>query len=59
MLKKITQTSLLIFLFSCSFLLKAEQAGYETLPSPQPTQHPDKIEVIEFFWYGLPTLLQL
>jgi len=54
MLKKITLTSLLIFLFSCSFLLKAEQAGYETLSSPQPTQNPDKIEVIEFFWYGCP-----
>ena len=54
MLKKITQTSLLVFLFSCSFLLRAEQAGYETLSSPQPTQNPDKIEVIEFFWYGCP-----
>ena len=54
MLKKIAQTSLLVFLFSCSFLLKAEQVGYETLSSPQPTQHPDKIEVIEFFWYGCP-----
>jgi thiol:disulfide interchange protein DsbA len=28
--------------------------GYETLASPQPTQNPDKIEVIEFFWYGCP-----
>ncbi len=54
MLKKITQTILLIFLFSCSFLLKAEQAGYETLSPAQPTQNPDKIEVIEFFWYGCP-----
>jgi len=54
MLKKITQTSLLILLLSCSFLLKAEQAGYETLSPAQPTQNPDKIEVIEFFWYGCP-----
>jgi len=54
MLKKITQTSLLVLLFSCSFLLKAEQAGYETLSPAQPTQNPDKIEVIEFFWYGCP-----
>jgi thiol:disulfide interchange protein DsbA len=28
--------------------------GYEPLASPQPTQNPDKIEVIEFFWYGCP-----
>jgi thiol:disulfide interchange protein DsbA len=28
--------------------------GYETLDAPQPTQNPDKIEVIEFFWYGCP-----
>jgi protein dithiol oxidoreductase (disulfide-forming) len=54
MLKKITQTSLLILLFSCSFLLRAEPVGYETLSPAQPTQNPDKIEVIEFFWYGCP-----
>ena len=54
MLKKITQTSFLILLFSCSFILKAEQAGYETLSSVQPTQNPAKVEVIEFFWYGCP-----
>ena len=54
MLKKITQIGLVILLFSCSTLLKAEQAGYETLSPAQPTQHPDKIEVIEFFWYGCP-----
>lgn len=54
MLKKIAQTSLFILLFSCAALLKAETPGYETLSSPQPTQHPDKVEVIEFFWYGCP-----
>ncbi|MEC4748825.1 thiol:disulfide interchange protein DsbA/DsbL [Methylomicrobium sp. Wu6] len=31
-----------------------ELTGYETLATPQPTQNPDKIEVIEFFWYGCP-----
>lgn len=30
------------------------EEGYETLTPPQPTQNPDKIEVIEFFWYGCP-----
>jgi len=48
------QTSLLILLFSCATLLKAESEGYETLSPAQPTQHADKIEVIEFFWYGCP-----
>ncbi|MFI3122203.1 MAG: thiol:disulfide interchange protein DsbA/DsbL [Methylococcaceae bacterium] len=54
MLKKFTQAGLLILLFSCSALLKAESVGYETLSPAQPTQNPDKIEVIEFFWYGCP-----
>lgn len=54
MFKKIAQTSLLILLFSCSALLKADPAGYETLSPAQPTHNPDKIEVIEFFWYGCP-----
>ncbi|WP_432742648.1 thiol:disulfide interchange protein DsbA/DsbL [Methylobacter sp. G7] len=54
MLKKIAQTSLLILLFSCSTLLKAESVGYETLSPAQPTHNPDKIEIIEFFWYGCP-----
>jgi len=31
-----------------------ETTGYEILASPQPTQNPDKVEVIEFFWYGCP-----
>lgn len=55
MLKKIIQSVVLVLLFSGSFLLKAEPAvGYETLSPAQPTQNPNKIEVIEFFWYGCP-----
>jgi thiol:disulfide interchange protein DsbA len=54
MLKKIIQISLVILLFSFTTLLKAEQPGYETLSPAQPTQNPDKVEVIEFFWYGCP-----
>ena len=54
MLKKMLQISLIILLFSCATLLKAESVGYETLSPAQPTQHADKIEVIEFFWYGCP-----
>lgn len=46
----------LFFLFFLSFatILHAESVGYETLTPVQPTQNPDKIEVIEFFWYGCP-----
>jgi thiol:disulfide interchange protein DsbA len=54
MLRKIAQTSLFIFIFFCSNLLKAESVGYETLSPAQPTHNPDKIEIIEFFWYGCP-----
>ncbi len=36
-----------------STALYAEE-GYELITPPQPTQHADKIEVIEFFWYGCP-----
>jgi thiol:disulfide interchange protein DsbA len=54
MLKQMLQASLLILLFFYAALLKAEPAGYETLSPAQPTLHADKIEVIEFFWYGCP-----
>lgn len=50
MLKK----SLFFVLFAFSTFLSAEPAGYETLKVAQPTQNPDKVEVIEFFWYGCP-----
>lgn len=50
MLKKL----LFILLFSFSALLIAEDQGYETLSSAQLTQNKDKIEIIEFFWYGCP-----
>lgn len=36
----------------------AAQSGieglYQTLPSPQPTSDPAKVEVVEAFWYGCP-----
>lgn len=31
-----------------------EGKDYTVLSSPQPTQNADKIEVLEFFWYGCP-----
>ncbi|NOT12972.1 MAG: thiol:disulfide interchange protein DsbA/DsbL [Methylococcaceae bacterium] len=54
MLKQMLQTSLIVVLFSFATALKAESVGYETLSPAQPTQHADKVEVIEFFWYGCP-----
>ncbi len=28
--------------------------GYETIDPPRPTEDPNKVEVLEFFWYGCP-----
>ena len=50
MLKKL----IFLFLFSYASLSLAEPLGYETLSPAQPTQNQDKVEVIEFFWYGCP-----
>jgi thiol:disulfide interchange protein DsbA len=49
MLKKIA----FLGLFCFAMLARAE-GGYETLAPAQPVQNPEKIEVIEFFWYGCP-----
>jgi thiol:disulfide interchange protein DsbA len=50
MLKKF----LFLLFLSVSTLSQAEPLGYETLSPAQPTQNLDKIEIIEFFWYGCP-----
>ncbi|OHX34274.1 disulfide bond formation protein DsbA [Methylomonas sp. LWB] len=49
MLKKIA----ILGLFCFTALARAE-GGYETLTPAQPVQNPEKVEVIEFFWYGCP-----
>lgn len=54
MYKKLIKISLLFILLGTAAAIKAEPLGYENLTSPQPTQDPEKIEVIEFFWYGCP-----
>ena len=43
----------LIALFCFTSLANAE-GGYELLSPAQPVKNPNKIEVIEFFWYGCP-----
>jgi thiol:disulfide interchange protein DsbA len=46
----------LVFLFAAASAQSQPAAGidYQQLASPQPTDTPEKIEVIEFFWYGCP-----
>lgn len=47
----------LILSFSSSQLLAAqyeEDVDYERIDQPQPTKNSNKVEVIEFFWYGCP-----
>ena len=50
------------FLAAISFLTAAglvqAQQGYETLQSPQRTADPERVEVLEFFWYGCPHCFQ-
>jgi len=47
-----------IFFLLCmavtSSVLAAQPLTYKTLNKPVPTDQPDKIEVLEFFWYGCP-----
>lgn len=54
MAKNIVKTVVLALALAYAAVLRAESPGYETLNPAQPTQHADKIEVIEFFWYGCP-----
>lgn len=42
-----------ISLIGLSFAARAGE-GYETITPAQPVQNTDKVEVIEFFWYGCP-----
>lgn len=46
--------SLFFVLFFFATMLRAESNGYVEITPAQPTQNPDKVEVIEFFWYGCP-----
>jgi thiol:disulfide interchange protein DsbA len=59
MFKKIASLVLIISFAAFSNQLFAEdKPGYETISPPQPTANPDKVEVIEFFWYGCPHCLE-
>ncbi len=52
------KTSLITFFLLFSAILQAEQ-GYQSISPAQPTRNPDKVEVIEFFWYGCPSCYRL
>ncbi|WP_347988218.1 thiol:disulfide interchange protein DsbA/DsbL [Methylomonas sp. AM2-LC] len=49
MLKKI-----IFLLLLCIGQAAYAEDGYEVISPAQPVENPDKIEVIEFFWYGCP-----
>ena len=50
--------SSLIIVFATTTLIHAQDLSidgkYQKLSTPQPTSDPDKIEVVEVFWYGCP-----
>lgn len=62
-MKNLLKTTCL--LFAGLFLVTAQAAGfeegkeYERLSSAQPTSTPDRIEVVELFWYGCPHCYRL
>lgn len=41
-------------LLAAASMTAGAQTGYEVLETPQRTANPDKVEVVEFFWYGCP-----
>ena len=55
MLKKIAGFACITLIMVFTTLLQAdEKPGFEAVSPVQPTANADKIEVIEFFWYGCP-----
>lgn len=54
MYKKIIASALFSLMLSFTSIINAETVGYEAVTPAQPTKSTDKIEVIEFFWYGCP-----
>ncbi len=62
MFKKFSLFSIFILCISFNTTLLAEVpagGGYEKLVPAMPTQDPEKVEVIEFFWYGCPHCYRL
>lgn len=45
-------------ILACTTGAAYAQSGYEELATPQATANPDKVEVLEFFWYGCPHCFQ-
>ncbi len=54
LLKNIALSSVLVLSVGFVPQAPAQEPGYQTLSPAQPTLHADKVEVIEFFWYGCP-----
>ena len=64
MLNRLTRPALLGLLGLCLMAAGPARAldegiDYQTLAMPQPTETGNKVEVLEFFWYGCPHCYQL
>lgn len=57
-MKKIITSLLISFGLMISLNLNAKDNSYELVNPPVSTQSPDKVEVLEFFWYGCPHCYQ-
>lgn len=44
----------LLLTLAIALRVHSVEQGYELISPPQPTENPDKVEVVEFFWYGCP-----
>jgi len=44
----------IVFCFAAMFATQAKAQGYETITPAQNTSVTDKVEVLEFFWFGCP-----
>ena len=56
-MNKVLKSGFIIGLILFGFQVQAESTdnlGYEVITPAQPTEDSEKIEVIEFFWYGCP-----
>jgi len=61
LLRRLATLAALLFLAASAPQAAAFEEGkdYIRISTPQPTNNPDKIEVVEMFWYGCPHCYQL
>jgi len=54
MLRQLTAALIVFFAAGLAHAQPTQGVEYRNLATPQPTDTPGKIEVVEFFWYGCP-----